>query len=137
MIVVDTSAVLAIFLQEPEAPRVARVLAASGTPRMSAANLLEAAIVLKAKKQIDAKDAEKWLDLFVSTALLQIEPVTLEQVATARAAHTSYGKGTGHPAALNFGDCFAYALARTLRTPLLYVGNDFSRTDIDSALEMP
>ncbi|WP_245593477.1 type II toxin-antitoxin system VapC family toxin [Azospirillum halopraeferens] len=112
---------------------MARILARAHAPRMSAANIVEAAIVLKAKKRIPADEAERRLDLFVSTSRLRIEPVTVEQAGAARSAHTKFGKGTGHPAALNFGDCFAYALARTLNAPLLYVGNDFAMTDITSA----
>jgi len=64
---------------------------------------------------------------------IRIEPVTVEQARTARAAYRAYGKGTGHPAGLNFGDCFSYALAKTTGEPLLFKGNDFSETDIDPA----
>jgi ribonuclease VapC len=76
-----------------------------------------------------------FLDQFLEAAHIEVEPVTATQAKIARAAYCEYGQGSGHPAQLNFGDCFAYAIARDFREPLLYKGNDFSHTDIESALD--
>lgn len=98
---------------------------------MSAASWLEAAIVIS-----DPSDpvTGRRFDEFVRAAALQIEPVTAEQAAIARAACRDFGKGTGHPAGLNFGDCFPYALAVSVGEPLLFKGGDFSQTDVTPAL---
>lgn len=100
---------------------------------MSAASLVETSIVLRALKKISSEKAERWLDEFIATAGIRIEPVTTTQAQIARAAHQRFGKGTGHGAALNFGDCFAYALAKEVGAPLLCKGQDFALTDIDIA----
>ncbi len=134
MIVVDTSAVVAIFRQEPDAALYADHIAGDGEPLMSAANLIEASLVLRGLKKIAAADAEAWLDEFLMIAGIRIEPVALDQTAIAREAHIKYGKGTGHAAGLNFGDCFAYALAKAMYAPLLFKGADFGKTDIVPAL---
>jgi ribonuclease VapC len=84
-------------------------------------------------KKIAPGKAERWLDDFVKAAGIRIEPVTEEQALAARAAHLQFGKGTGHGAALNYGDCFAYALAKKTEAPLLCKGNDFRLTDIATA----
>ena len=91
-------------------------------------------MVLRGLKQISADEAEHWLDEFLAAAAVQIDAVTSEQINLARKAHVRFGKGTGHAAQLNFGDCFAYALARTLDAPLLFKGSDFTSTDIKSVL---
>jgi ribonuclease VapC len=93
---------------------------------ISAASLLEASIVIESRYGIEAGDD---LDQMVKQLGLEIEPVTVVQVAIARYAYRTYGEGK-HPAALNFGDCFAYALAKDTGEPLLFKGDDFSRTDI-------
>ena len=95
---------------------------------MSVASLLEASIVIGSRG--DATDTA--LDSFVDEAEIALKPVTREQVEAARGAWRRFGKGN-HPAALNFGDCFAYALARTTGEPLLFKGNDFALTDIETA----
>ncbi len=77
---------------------------------------------------------ETLIDSFFASSRVTIEPIGLEDLQLARDAHIRYGKGTGHPAQLNFGDCFSYALAKRLAAPLLYKGNDFAKTDIKSAL---
>jgi ribonuclease VapC len=126
--IVDTSAVVAVLKEEPEAERFLRELTASGKPkRMSAANYLEAGIVVDANR--NPLLSRRFDDLIVRTEIA-VEPVTREQAEIARAAYRDFGKGSSHPAALNFGDCFAYALAKSAREPLLFKGDDFSQTDV-------
>jgi ribonuclease VapC len=133
MIVVDSSAVIAIFRQEEDAGDYARRIAADEDPIMSAANLVETSIVLRGLKKVAPEKAERWLDEFINAAGIRIEPVTPDQAQAARATHLQFGKGTGHRAALNYGDCFAYALAKIMDAPLLCKGNDFPSTDIGIA----
>jgi ribonuclease VapC len=133
VIVVDSSAVIAIFRQEEDAEGYARSIAADDDPVMSAANLVETSIVLRGLKKIAPEKAERWLDDFMTAAGIRIEPVTPDQAQAARSAHLKFGKGTGHSAALNYGDCFAYALAKAMDAPILCKGNDFPRTDIAMA----
>jgi ribonuclease VapC len=130
LIVVDTSAVIAIFRQEAHAIRCAQAIAADEEPLISAANLVEASIVLRSLKQIAPRKAGQWLDDFIAAAGIRIEPVTPGQAGLARSAHSRFGKGTGHGASLNYGDCFAYALAQTHGAPLLCAGSDFRMTDV-------
>jgi ribonuclease VapC len=130
VIAVDSSAVIAIFRQEDDAAHYARCIAADDDPMISAANIVETSIVLRGLKKIAPDRAERWLDEFIETAGIRIEPVTREQAAIARSAHRRFGKGTGHAAALNYGDCFSYALAKAMNAPLLCKGNDFPLTDI-------
>src|ERR1700733_8624316 len=99
--------------------------------RISAANYLEAAAVIDASRD---PVASRRFDELVDTADLQVEPVTHDQARIARDAYRDFGKGSGHKAGLNFGDCFAYALAKATGQPLLYKGNDFTHTDITPAL---
>lgn len=124
--VIDTSAFAAIFFAEPERETFLAAIACAGSRLVSAATILETGIVLEAR-QGDAAGRE--FDLFVVKAGLQIVPVDAEQVDLARSAWRRYGK-TRHPAALNFGDCFSYALAKSSGEPLLAKGTDFSQTDI-------
>jgi ribonuclease VapC len=131
-VIIDSSAVLAILFDEDDAPDYAREIDAAEAPRMSAANWLETAIRVDRSGDPIASNA---FDDFVREAELIIEPVTETQVQIARKAYRAYGKGTGHPAKLNFGDCFAYALARDTGERLLFKGDDFSKTDVDRALE--
>ena len=111
MIVVDSSAIIAIFRQEEDAEAYARSIANDDDPVMSAANLVETSIVLRGLKKIAPAKAERWLDDFIEAAGIRIEPLTPDQAHAARSAHLRFGKGTGHRAALNYGDCFAYALS--------------------------
>lgn len=134
MIVVDTSAIVAIFKVEANAQQLAQTIERDPTPIMSAASVMECSIVIRAAKLLADTEAEAWLDEMLGKARIDVRPVTAEQLAIARVAHVKYGKGTGHPAQLNFGDCFAYALAKAMDVPLLYKGNDFAQTDIRSAL---
>ena len=130
MIVVDSSALIAIFCQEDDAADYAQRIAADDGAMMSAANIAEISIVLRGLKKIAPGKTERWLDDFIETAGIRIEPVTPEQARMARSAHLRFGKGTGHRAALNYGDCFAYGLAKAMDAPLLCKGNDFPLTDI-------
>lgn len=129
--IVDTSALLAILQQEPDARTYAEAIAAAPGPRMSVANHLEAAVVVDASGD---PVASRRFDDLVRTAGLTLEPVTVEQGAVARAAYRDFGRGSGHPAQLDFGDCFAYALARVRGEPLLFKGGDFGHTDITPAV---
>lgn len=137
MIVVDTSAILSIFRQEQDAVVFASRIADDSDPVISAATLVETSIVLRGLKQITPAEAEAWLDEFLAIAGMRVEPGTQEQAEIARAAHARFGKGTGHSAGLNYGDCCSYALAQTLKVPLLFKGNDFGQTDIIKALADP
>jgi ribonuclease VapC len=126
--IIDTSAVIAVLKEESDAPRFLRVLTLSAEPkRMSAANYLEAAIVVDANRN---PLLSRRLDELIVQTEIMAEPVTLEQANIARAAYRDFGRGSGHPARLNFGDCFAYALAKSMREPLLFKGDDFSQTDV-------
>ena len=128
--IVDTSAILAILFEEHDAEVYARALTEADSCRMSAANFVEAAIVVDAQ----TKDkGSRQFDAFFRRAGIVIEPVSEEQAHVARQAYTDFGKGR-HPASLNFGDCFAYALAKVSGEPLLFKGKDFKKTDITSAL---
>ena len=129
--IVDTSAVIAILRDEPPAPACAAAIERARLRRISAANYVEAAVVIDASR--DAV-ASRRFDEFVRVAELLIEPVTETQARLARDAYRDFGKGSGHRAQLNFGDCFAYALAREKAEPLLYVGQDFAETDVAAAL---
>jgi len=125
--VIDTSALVAIFLAEPERKRFLDLIVDAGTRLISAANALETGIVLEARR---GEAAGREFDLFVVRANLQVVPVDGEQVEIARSAWRKYGKGR-HAAALNFGDCFAYALAKSSGEPLLAKGTDFALTDVE------
>lgn len=133
MIVIDSSAVVAIFRQETDAAHFALCIASDDDPIISAANLVEVSIVLRGLKMIAPAKAEQWLDGFIEAAGIRIEPVTPEHSRLARSAHLRFGKGTGHAAALNYGDCFAYGLAKAMAAPLLCKGNDFPLTDVQLA----
>jgi ribonuclease VapC len=130
-VIIDTSAIVAILKGEPEAPRFANAIQAALTRRISAGSLLEAAIVVDGNED---PVLSRRLDEVVERASITIEPVTLDQVRIGRQAYRDFGKGSRHPANLNFGDCFAYALAKATGEPLLFKGNDFSHTDIKPAL---
>jgi ribonuclease VapC len=129
--IVDTSALLAILRDEPEARSFAEAIDQSKTSCISAANFVEAAAVIDASKDAIAS---RRFDELISEAGIAIEPVTETQARIAREAYKDFGKGSGHPARLNFGDCFAYALAKVKGGTLLFKGNDFKQTDIMSAL---
>ena len=130
--IIDTSALIAILRDEPEAAACARAIEAASRRLVSAANFLEAAIVIDGSR--DPVAGRRFDDL-LREAQLVIEPVTESQARIAREAHRDFGRGSGHPARLNFGDCFAYALARLTGEPLLFKGTDFANTDITPALK--
>jgi ribonuclease VapC len=126
-VILDSSAVVAILRAEPDAPRYADAIEAAPVCRISAANWLESAIVLS-----DRSDpiTGRRFDEFMREAAVSIEPVTGAQARIARDAYRDFGRGSRHPAQLNFGDCFAYALATETGEPLLFKGDDFGHTDV-------
>jgi ribonuclease VapC len=130
-VIIDASALIAILRDEPDAIAYARVIEAATRRSVSAVNFVEAAVVIDGSR--DPVASRRFDELFAA-AQLSVEPVTREQAQLAREAYRDFGKGSGHPARLNFGDCFAYALAKVTGEPLLYKGNDFSHTDLQSAL---
>jgi len=129
--IVDTSAIIAILRDEAQALSCARAIAAATIRRVSAVNFVEAAVVIDASRD---PIATRRFDDFMTRADISIEPVSTLQAQIARDAYRDFGKGSGHPARLNFGDCFAYALAREAGEPLLSIGDDFVHTDIVSVL---
>jgi ribonuclease VapC len=129
--IVDSSAVIAILRAEPDAAAFAQAIAAAAERRMSAVNFVESAALIDASRD---PIASRRFDDFIQEAGIAVEAVTEAQARIAREAYRDFGKGSGHPAQLNFGDCFAYALAKAMREPLLYKGEDFARTDIASGL---
>ena len=128
--IIDTSALLAILFDEPDGPVLLRLVVEAPTRLMSAANAVEAWIV--ADRHANPAKARA-LDELIETVGIDIEPVTVSQARIAREAYKTYGKGN-HPAGLNYGDCFAYALAKATGQPLLFKGEDFTQTDIQAVL---
>lgn len=127
--VVDTSALLAILLGEPDGESFARAMVSDPRRLASAMSVLEASTVLLARK---GHAAARELDLLLHALRVTVVSLDADQVLTARAAYERFGKGR-HPAALNLGDCCSYALASSTGEPLLFKGNDFSRTDLAAA----
>ena len=127
--IIDTSAILAILLREPDAEHFERAITSASSRRISAATLLETTIVLEGRF---GSAAGHELDAFLARAQIELDAVTPDQAQTARQAWRRFGKGN-HPAGLNFGDRFAYALAEATREPLLFKGRDFALTDIPAA----
>jgi ribonuclease VapC len=126
-VIVDTSALIAILRDESDAKTFAMAIAGADRRRLSAANYVETAIVIDGSRN---PIASRHFDDLLREAEIVIEPVTEEQARIAREAYRDFGRGSGHPAGLNFGDCFAYALAKALREPLLFKGDDFGYTGI-------
>jgi ribonuclease VapC len=129
--IIDTSAVLAILFAEDDATRFANAIAEAEVRLISAANYLEAGMVVD--NQIGAA-AGRQLDALISRAEVRVEAVTREHAVLARQAYLDFGKGN-HAARLDFGDCFAYALSKVTGLPLLFKGDDFTKTDLASALD--
>jgi ribonuclease VapC len=127
--IVDASAYLAMALREPDADDFI-VAMASNSCRMSVVSYFEVALRLD---RLPPEQGGADLDAKIARLGIVLEPVSVEQAQVARAASQRYGKGSGHPARLNLGDCFSYALAKTRGEPLLFKGTDFSRTDIATA----
>ena len=128
--IVDTSALAAILFREPEAPSFTKIIHDAGRCLISAGNFLELSIIVETQL---GTDALRQCDMFLRRAAIIVEPFTVEQAHLARQAFHDFGKGR-HPAGLNFGDCFAYALARVTGEPLLFKGEDFRKTDIVPAI---
>jgi ribonuclease VapC len=126
-VIVDTSAIIAILKDEPEGRRFLDLIVAATFARMSAATLLETEIVVDGFK---VNMLGRTLHRVLDAVDMIIEPVTREQAERGHRAYTIFGKGSGHPARLNFGDCFSYALAKDLDEPLLFKGEDFIHTDV-------
>lgn len=129
--IVDSSAIVAIVQDEPEAEQFKAIIGHAELRRLSAASYLEIGIAVDRRRD---HGLSLRVDEFIRAAGLTIEPVTEAQARIAREAYRDYGRGSGHPAGLNFGDCFVYALARDKREPLLFKGDDFGHTDIRAAL---
>lgn len=130
--ILDTSAIIAILHGEAESELFRKVISQNRPLRLSAGTYVELGVVgLRAR----SPKIDRSIDDFIARAEIIIEPVTERQARIAREAYRDYGKGSGHPAGLNFGDCFAYALARDKGEPLLYKGVDFAHTDVRSALK--
>jgi ribonuclease VapC len=131
--IVDTSALIAIAWNEPERARLEDAIEADPVRLISAASVLEGAIVMmrRAGRGAASEAVARFHELLDQLGL-EIEPVSARQITIAEAAYSSFGKGM-HPAGLNFGDCFAYALAKETGEPLLFKGNDFTQTDLVSA----
>lgn len=128
--IVDASALVAILKREPGWDAFAKALDVANRPRMSASTYLEFSIVVDSWK---SPALSRRVDELIEQFHVIIEPFTEAQAKIARQAYRDYGKGSGHPAGLNFGDCFSYALAREKREPMLWKGDDFGHTDIRSA----
>lgn len=129
--IVDTSALIAVLRNEPDAISYAKAIAKAAVRRISAASYVETAAVIDASHD---PIASRRFDDLLREARFVIEPVTEVQARIAREAYRDFGRESGHPAGLNFGDCFAYALAKAANEPLLFKGDDFTHTDIASAL---
>lgn len=128
--ILDSSAVLAVVFGEPELEAFARAIIAAPVCRISAASLFETSIIAESRA---GHLAVRQCDSFFRNSRVSIEPVTEDHALIARQAYSDFGKGR-HPAGLNFGDCFSYALAKSTGEPLLFKGDDFRQTDIQPAL---
>jgi ribonuclease VapC len=131
VIVVDTSSLLSLLLKEPDQDAHLSVVAGASGAIMSACGVFEAST---RAYRLGGPDLDRELDMLIQDLGIAVVPIDLAQLEGARAAFRRYGKGTGHRAGLNLGDCFAYALAKSRGLPLLFKGYDFIHTDIASAL---
>lgn len=129
--IIDTSALIAVFKNEPGSAAVSRALEQATTVRISAATLVELTAVLVGRQRPDAHERTR---RYLDALRVETVPFDAEQAAIAQRAYRDYGRGSGSRARLNLGDCYSYALATAKREPLLYVGDDFAHTDIPSAL---
>lgn len=130
---VDASAIVAILTREPEADALADVLDGARSPITSPIAIFEAALGVCRKRHTSVEEAEADVREFLAVAGVRPVSITSAEAETALSAFARYGKGRGHPARLNLGDCFAYAVARNNRAPLLFKGDDFDKTDIAPA----
>jgi ribonuclease VapC len=131
-VIIDPSALAAILLEEPDAEFYATMIAAAPQRRISAASYVEVAAVLDGRRNPVLSGA---LDATLVTSRIEIAPFSAQQARIARDAYQRFGRGSGHPARLNMGDCYSYALARDLGEPLLFKGRDFALTDIELVTE--
>jgi ribonuclease VapC len=129
-VIIDSSAVIAILFDEPEAQALLSQIAVAEVCRLSSASLVEIGIVLRRDAAAQRRAAFDEMRRLFS---IKIEPVIEQQAYLALDAYDRFGKGTGHPAGLNYGDCFSYALAKQTGEPLLFKGNDFTHTDLEAA----
>jgi ribonuclease VapC len=127
--IIDTSAIIAILFGEDDAEIYAEAITRADSCRISAATFVETAVVVEAQTR---NNGGRQFDAFIRRAGIAIEPVTEEQAHIARQAFIDFGKGR-HPAGLDYGDCFSYALAKAAREPLLFKGKDFAKTDVNAA----
>jgi len=126
-VIIDTSALLAILFDEPEATRLVQAIAAAPTRSVGAPTLVEAAAVMLAKK---GPAGEIALDALLQRLTIEVIPMSVDAAVLARRAYHQFGKGMGSPGVLNYGDCLAYGIARAAEAPLLYKGSDLSATDV-------
>ena len=133
MMFVDASAIVAILTREPEADTLADALETAGSPITSPIAIFEAVLGICRRRHASVAEAEDDVREFLTVAGVRAVSITEREAETALAAFARYGKGRGHPAQLNLGDCFAYAMAKNHRTALLFKGEDFGKTDISSA----
>ena len=134
MMFVDASAIVAILTKEPEGERLSTVLEGADDAGTSAIAVFEAALALSRKKAQSVERSRDQVGRFLTLTRIEIVPIAAAESRTALVAFERFGKGRGHPAQLNMGDCFAYACARTRDVPLLFIGNDFAQTDIRPAM---
>ena len=130
MMATDTSAIMAVLMDEDEGPAFYSAMWNDGEVLVSTATAVELMIVAMGKREAIYEAAVRFLE----SPFIRLVPLDAEQLWLAAAAHRRYGKGRGHPAQLNFGDTFSYALAAARGLPLLFKGNDFARTDVASVL---
>ena len=128
--VIDSSALIAILLDEPESARLVRAIAGAHAPVVGAPTLVEATAVMLARL---GPQGDALLDALLQRLRVEVVPMTPRAAEAARQAYASYGKGVGHPGVLNLGDCLAYGVAVDRGAPLLFKGDDFPRTDVDQA----
>ena len=129
--IIDSSALVAILRSEPDAPVLAAAIRDATVRRLSVVSYVETAIVIDIQRN---PVASRLFDQLITQAGIVLEPMDERQARLAREAYRDFGRGSGHPARLNFGDCFSYALARSRAEPLLFKGNDFIHTDVGSAI---
>jgi ribonuclease VapC len=130
MTFVDASAIVAILTREPEADALANTLEEAQKPITSPVAVFEATLGICRKRHVSVEEAAEDIREFLDLARIELIPITRRETDTALVAFSRYGKGRGHPAQLNLGDCFAYAMAQNHRASLLFKGNDFNQTDV-------
>jgi len=131
-VIIDTSAITAVMLREPEATELLRLMSGAPVRQMSAASYVELAAVIDGRRDPVLSGT---VDPVLRMLQIEVVPFTWAQARLARLAYQQFGRGSGHPARLNMGDCFSYALARDLGEPLLFKGRDFALTDIELVTE--